>query len=67
MNHDLNNREAMDSSVTSNDDLPKSRSDGQPPWMGLDKSNVGMSLAEQPELGTGADRRLIVSIWGYVR
>ena len=55
MNHDLNNREAMDSSVTSNDDLPKSRSDGQPSWMDVNKSNVGMSLAEQHELESGAD------------
>ena len=67
MNHDLNNREAMDSSVTSNDDLLKGGSDGQPSWMDVNKSNVGMSLAEQPELESGADRGLIVSIWGYVR
>ena len=57
----------MDSSVTSNDDLLKGGSDGLFPWMDLNKSNVGMSLAEQPELESGADRGLIVSICGWVR
>ena len=51
----MNNRKAMDSSVTSNDDLLKGGSDGQPSWMDVNKSNVGMSLAEQPELESGAD------------
>ena len=67
MNHDMNNRKAMNSSVTSNDDLLNGGNDGQPSWMDVNKSNVGVSPAVQPELVIGGIQGMIVSIYGWIR
>ena len=67
MNQNVNDRAVLDGGVTSNGDLPKGGGNGRSSRIDLDKSNVGVTPAMQPELVTGGIQGLIVRTCGWVR